>query len=125
MFIVGQNQGTMTSLDGNFLIDSIAVGTYDLKIVYIGYRDTVLNNVIVTSDAVVELYIDYPPPCPYDSEAKACPICNKRDKVIPIIYGLPGNKLMTQAKNGKVRLGGCIVSGCDPSKYCKRDKKEF
>ena len=56
-----------------------------------------------------------------------CPHCGKTDKVIPIIYGYPGEDLFRKQQAGKVRLGGCCVSedGKDPEWYCKRDGEEF
>jgi hypothetical protein len=56
-----------------------------------------------------------------------CPQCGKTDKVIPIIYGYPGEDLFRDQQAGKVRLGGCCVSGDgkDPQWYCKRDREEF
>ena len=32
---------------------------------------------------------------------------------------------MKQYKRGKIKLGGCVVSGCDPIWFCKKCKKEF
>jgi hypothetical protein len=60
---------------------------------------------------------------PKDDE-DTCPVCHKKDQVIPIRYGKPNKELMQRAKEGKVRLGGCVMSG-RPSRYCKRDDKEF
>ena len=113
--------------DGNFVIDSIPAGTYDLKLSCIGYKDTIVNSVRVYNDSIVKLNIIYlPPPCMYrDKNDKTCPICNKSDKVIPIIYGLPSPELVKDAEKGKVWLGGCQISFCMPHWYCKRDKKEF
>ena len=56
---------------------------------------------------------------------KTCPVCKKNDGVIQILYGLPGEELFNEAEQGKVKLGGCVVTNFDPHWYCKRDKKEF
>ena len=55
----------------------------------------------------------------------SCPVCNKKDEVIPVIYGMPGEKLMRKAEKGKVKLGGCVISGGDRKWYCKRDETWF
>jgi hypothetical protein len=54
-----------------------------------------------------------------------CPICNKSDQVIPVIYGLPTEKLFKLAKEGVYALGGCVLRESNPTWYCKRDKFHF
>jgi hypothetical protein len=62
-----------------------------------------------------------------ESTTPPCPHCGKTDKVVPIIYGYPGEDLFRDQQAGKVRLGGCCGSGDgkDPQWYCKRDREEF
>ncbi len=71
--------------------------------------------------------------CPYDNTSKLdyCPKCLKRDKIIPMLWGLRvvdlnGNII---GDNGKViedyHAGGCSPDWCSPSKYCKRCNLEF
>lgn len=52
-----------------------------------------------------------------------CPVCHKKDQVIPIRYGKPNLELQKEAEKGKVRLGGCELK--KKSRYCKRDDLEF
>ena len=127
LYLLNFDKNTSVDFEGNFVFDSIPAGTYDLKLRYIGYRDTIIKSVRVYNDSVVTLNITYlPPPCTYqDKSNKICPICKKSDKVIPIVYGFPSPELVKEAKKGKVRLGGCQVSFCMPHWYCKRDAKEF
>ena len=47
----------------------------------------------------------------------SCPSC-KSKKVIPVIYGLPGNELMKEAEEGKVALGGCVINGNESMWHC-------
>jgi len=61
----------------------------------------------------------------YEKEAAPCPRCEQADKVIPIIYGLPGEDLEQDAKNEKVVLAGCLVGPTDPAYYCKRCGMDF
>ena len=48
--------GTTTDIDGKFLIDSIEVGRYDLKISYVGYSDVIVNELLVGS--AKEAYVE-------------------------------------------------------------------
>ncbi len=123
--MIDREMRVMTDINGNFIINNIPVGIYDLRISYVGYPDTTLKSIKVVQDTVTELKIKYPPFCKYDKRNKTCPICKKTDEVIPIIYGYPSKKLLKEARKGKVKLGGCLVSACHPHWYCKRDKKEF
>lgn len=59
------------------------------------------------------------------SKKQPCPVCNKTDQVIPIVYGYPGEELDKKAQKGEVILGGCMVSEDNPRWYCKRDDKRF
>jgi hypothetical protein len=54
-----------------------------------------------------------------------CPHCHKKEFVIPIRYGKPGTALIKLAEQGKVKLGGCVLSAKSPKFYCKADKLEF
>ncbi len=38
-----------------------------------------------------------------------CPVCNRSDMVIPIVYGFPGEELFEESEKGLVMLGGCCV----------------
>lgn len=58
----------------------------------------------------------------------SCPKCTSNSQVIPITYGKPAQFLIDQAKEGKVKLGGCFVSN-KPSEnkgnHCKQCKYDF
>ena len=123
--LVDQSIKTITDPSGHFKIDSIPTGRYDLNISFIGYRDTTLTAIHIVKDTIISLRINYPPLCIYNEQNQICPLCKKKDKVIPIQYGLPSKALIKDAKKGKVRLGGCVVSGCDPYWFCTRDKRAF
>jgi len=56
---------------------------------------------------------------------KFCPICIKRDQVIPIVYGKPIPETVKRAERGEVHLGGCRVSATSPKFYCRRDYFKF
>jgi len=71
--------------------------------------------------------IAYPGPCLYAYPKKYKPSCpyGHSNNIIPIVYGMPGPKLMEEARKGHVYLGGCIISDCDPHYYCKFHKLEL
>ena len=39
--------------------------------------------------------------------------------IIDIVYGYPGDKLLSDASQSKVKLGGCVIWGDDPEYTCK------
>lgn len=71
--------------------------------------------------------IAYPGPCLYACPKNYKPSCpyGHSNNIIPIVYGMPGPKLMEEARKGHVYLGGCIISECDPHYYCKIHKLEL
>lgn len=123
VWLVNTNLGAITDYDGNFKIDSIPIGTYDLKISFMVYGDTTLKNIIISSDTVIKINIELPPPCKYDNNRKdnRCPICGKKNMVIPIVYGIPIGKLDKK----HYYYAGCVITFCDPHWFCKRDKYKF
>lgn len=125
ILLLNTSLGAYSDEQGKFLIRDIRDGIYDIRINYFDYMETVLQGIYVKGDTITQLEISLPGPCEFDKGVVACPICEKSDMVIPIIYGLPGSKLIRQADRGKVRLGGCILTACDPNSYCKRDNTEF
>jgi hypothetical protein len=47
----------------------------------------------------------------------SCPSCDS-DRVRPIVYGLPSEKLMEEASHERVLLGGCTIFDGRPSLAC-------
>ena len=47
-----------TDIDGKFKIEEVIPGRYDLKITYLGYKEIVMPNVVVTSGKEIVLEID-------------------------------------------------------------------
>jgi hypothetical protein len=110
--------------EGNFILENVPAGVHHLRVSISGYRDSILT-VPVLDGSEIELYIEFPPYCKYNRKDKTCQLCGKGDKVIPVVYGYPSKKGLRLSKRGKIALGGCIVSDCDPQWYCKRDKLLF
>lgn len=116
------NALAFTDESGTYIFENIKAGTYDLRISFVGYRDRIIRDISIVANEVKELEIDFPGPC--IESVKKCPK-GHTDNLIPIAYGLPGTKLMKEAEEGKVKLGGCIITHCDPKWYCKKHKIEF
>lgn len=56
---------------------------------------------------------------------RVCPTCGSK-RVLEIVYGLPNEKLLEDAKKGKVRLGGCMVPSDNPPQYlCEKCNQEW
>ena len=127
--VLSSSDSTISDFDGHFGFLKVPEGMYDLRISYAGYGDTLIENVEVKDKKTTKLRIIYPPPCPIykNSRKQLCPVCNKKDEVIPIIYGLPNEEMSERSDKGRVYLAGCmrLQSNCDPKWYCKRDKKRF
>lgn len=47
---------------------------------------------------------------------RKCPDCGT--KLVSIVYGMPGPPLFEEADQGKVILGGCDITGFDPTRGC-------
>jgi hypothetical protein len=46
-----------------------------------------------------------------------CPNCGEK-KVATILYGLPSSEMDVDARAGRIVLGGCCLTECDPSWEC-------
>ena len=118
--------GTGTDSDGHFRVASIGPGTYDVEIQALGFRSQTVRGVVVTA-ASGPLVLDFPGPCTFRYAGNQRPACvgGHTDHLLPIVYGLPGKKAMVRAKAGKIYLGGCQLSGCDPRYFCPLHQKEL
>jgi len=119
--------GASTDMDGNFVLEGVPAGVYNIQISHIEYGDTILKSVQVLVDSTIRLDFEFPLFCKYKQSVnnKTCPVCHKKNQVIPIYYGYPSESLMKLAKENKARLGGCMISNCMPHWYCLRDSLEF
>lgn len=121
-------RAVMSDQGGAFTFKGVKPGKYSITISSTEYRDTTFSNILVDGDTALHLtYYNY---CQYDYSLnnRTCPKCNKRNAVIPIMYGLPVSTdgEDPQKLDGiKYILAGCETTGCDPHWYCKRDKLSF
>ena len=79
----------------------------------------------IDPNETIYLEIDYAPICEYAKSVndKTCPVCKKKNRVIPIVYGLITFTNKKETKN--YYRGGCVTYGCDPNWYCRRDNTKF
>ena len=91
-------------------------------------RNRIIIGFIKPNDTV-NVKISYSLSCKYDKskENKTCPVCKKEDQVIPISYGFIAeiSKKGEDIKEKEYKSGGCVITGCDPNWFCKRDEIEF
>ncbi len=45
--------------------------------------------------------------------------------VIKILYGMPTHEAFLMAEEGKIKLGGCCITGTDLEYYCKDYENEW
>lgn len=124
---IGSSKIAFLDKDLNFSFDSLFSGITLLRIIGGIQLDTVIKNILIQDGKTTHLEITLNP-CKYNKSKKdmTCPVCKKKDESIPIVYGLlidTGKK--TKRKEKEIYTGGCVISGCDPNWYCKRDKTKF
>jgi hypothetical protein len=115
---------TLSDTNGVFNFKNVKPGIYKLIFSFVGHEKYELPHICVTTDSTTSLEVSYP--CPYGNtkSKKVCPYGHK-DQIIPIGYGLPTTKGLRRAEKGKIYLGGCTISECDPQWYCKKHKIRF
>jgi hypothetical protein len=135
--LVGGERVCSADDQGRFEIRDLDTGRYDVRVVVLLYGDTTLHGIQVLPDTPTFLKVVLPKPCVYDSRAESgiCPICAKRDAVIPIQYGLiigderNGLKMIGKQgyalDQGEWYIGGCTITTCDPNWFCRTDSLKF
>lgn len=117
--------GTRSDREGKFEFAAVPAGGDVLECALLGYGSPRRINLEITADSAIFLVIDLSI-CEYDLIGSGdCPVCGRSNEAIPIVYGEPAGRTLRKAKRGKVYLGGCAVTQCDPHWYCKRDKVKY
>ncbi len=135
------NDSILLNENFEFQFENLKADTINLSFSVRNYPTNKYYIIRLNENQIYKADIWICPICPYkNSEEKyECPKCGKKDKVIPIVYGLISNvyfvnkKGQKTDKNGKIikkkekeyYAGGCVVSECQPNWYCGRDKTEF
>jgi hypothetical protein len=104
----------------------VPAATYAAEITRANFPIEVIQNVIVSvGDTAITLYSSTV--CPFYHPRKWVPTCPQghRNHLIPIVHGLPGAAMVKKAKAGKIRLGGCVSSDCEPTYYCPIHDKDL
>ncbi len=132
---------TSSNEDGNYSFTKIPYGKYFIIASYSmplneynlrGSRDNISNELTVNSSLTLKTDIYLPVVCEYDKYKVQpfCPLCKKKDKLLPIKYGLLvprydslGNSI---DKPEKYYPGGCVMDMyCNPTRHCTRCNKSF
>lgn len=117
--------GTSTDTNGKFFINCILPGEREFQFALIGYGDPRIIKVNILSDSTVFVQINLFQ-CKFDEIGMPdCPMCNKTDCAIPIVYDEPTRRNINQSKKGKIWLGGIKKSPCHPHWYCTRDMIQY
>lgn len=123
--ILGTEYSTQADYEGNYALENIKAGKYDIVVELINFAKDTLQRVEIKSGISTELDIELPLDCHLKNINGICPNGNHGNNVIAIIYGLPSKRYLKKAKKGKIKLGNCVVTGCEPHWYCKTHKIEF
>ena len=115
-------QETVPDAEGRFTLNDVEKGFYNLIVKRPFHGDYIADSLLVVTDNPIYLNIY---PC-FQARGKT-PRCigGHTDQIIPIAYGLPTTETMKNAKKSLVRIGGCMVTGCDPNYYCTLHKIEL
>lgn len=118
-----ESRACLTAEDGEFKIDNIYSDTAYLIVKYDSHiLDTIGPFIFHTP--VIDTTIKIDSKCYYVTNRRStpkCHLCNKRDKVIPIAYGLPEEEMLNAERKGELYLGGCVIESCNAAWYCIRD----
>jgi len=113
--------------NGDYLFRNIGEGVYSLKLADHIARELKIDSVNILNDSTTTLNIVYPGACKFIYPINYKPLCpySHSDSIVNIMYGFPSKRMMTESKKGRIYLGGCIVTGCDPKYYCIKHKLQF
>lgn len=141
---------TKTDSSGKFIFDSVKKGSFNIIASYkIKMPDTIhfagefIDKTAIDKKLNIDsaklyfskLYLDVVCEFEKTKHQKFCPVCKRKDKVLPIMFGLPiplFNKkgLVVADKDGRFLKdyyqAGCVSDIlCNPTKHCARCKKDF
>jgi hypothetical protein len=120
--LVQANQTIQSDLEGYFVFRGYPTGKYLIELSTVGVGPREFNIVIQQSADTVHIF-HFQDTCRYDvrGTSRICPMCRKKNRVVPILYGLPIGEL----DEANYYYAGCEVSDCDPKWFCKRDSTKF
>lgn len=122
--IVSGESVATSDMDGFFLLKPLSPGVYDIEIKSWMGTDTIKGIQVYADSTIILGEIKHPDCTKYRPFGKICPKCKKGNKVIPVVNGLAGKKMIRKVKRGKVKEGGCMIQAnpCKmPMWYFKRD----
>lgn len=126
--IKGKERTTIVDKDLRFTFYNIPSDTVYISTELIDHKFPTTYILYTKPNDTIQLDLPLSIACKYDQykNTKICPVCDKGDKVIPIVYGLLSiSKEELESTDKKYKAGGCVIMKCQPSLYCKRDDHEF
>lgn len=75
-------------------------------------NDDLFNYLVATDE--LDDFLGYEP---------KCPDCG--NKLVEIVYGMPGSDVIKQVEKGEVFLGGCMVSDVNPKYHCNTCERSY
>jgi hypothetical protein len=85
-------------------------------------------SVAINKNGQTVLDLTFPKDCEFNRHTfnDTCPVCKKNDRVVPIVYGLLSPPSLFKGRIFEDFIpGGCVISDCDPTWYCKIDELSF
>ena len=118
--------GCSTKQDGSFQLQRPRSGEYTLEVIATCYRAKRVQ-LMGTGANPAPFRILLPGFCTYAYKRGTIPPClgGHTDQIVPIAYGLADARTLEKAKKGRLYLGGCRITGCDPGYYCLLHKREL
>jgi hypothetical protein len=115
-------QEAVPDAEGRFTLNEVEKGFHSLIVKRPFYGDYIADSLLVVIDKPI--YLNIHPCFPTKGKTPKC-VGGHTDQIIPIAYGKSTAETMKKAKQGVVRIGGCLVTGCDPNYYCTLHEIEF
>jgi hypothetical protein len=120
-----QVDSVLVNKDLTYEFENVKSDTINIRVVPHSYPFGIRYTFFVAQGETKYFEMEYSPVCQYSKSMgdRTCPTCKKKNKVLPILYGLIFFQNRREAR--KYYLGGCVVYDCQPSWFCKRDETMF
>ena len=119
--------GGHTDEFGNFKIENVEKGIYTIRVLTV-FTDTFYKEIAIDGNKILKLNIHKFYYYAQYINNNVCPICFKKDRVIPIIYGtiiIKTGKYKCYTEGKRYLSGGDDITTCIPHWYCKRNRIKF
>lgn len=113
--------------NGDYIFPNLREGVYNVKLADHRARELKIDSLNIFKDSTTTLNVVYPGDCKFIYPVNYTPQCPffHIDSIVNIIYGFPSKKMMLKSRKGRIYLGGCVITDCDPKYYCIKHKLQF